>query len=83
MENNKTKLGQEPAYPSDYHSNNDPRSNGVSKRLFIATEAMKALLSKNGFYWQGDGELENLNGLTPDFTAELAFKYADAILKQE
>ena len=82
------KLGQEPAYPYTYHYIKDYKDNvqvnqGISERLYIATEAMKAIITHNGFYWQGDGTLENLNGVLPEHAAQLAFQYADALLKEE
>ena len=60
------KLGQEPAFPmvnsegvpglitepySDYTQK--MYTNGISKRLYIATAAMQSILEHNGFYWQG------------------------------
>lgn len=84
------KLGQEPAFakPANFvkgyketRYNNTP-SDGMSKRFYAACMAIQGIISHNGFYWQGNG-IENLNGVTLDFCAKLAFEYADELLKQE
>ena len=88
------KLGQEPAFGFGYEIEksyyNKPGSYripviklGMSQRLYIATEAMKAIISHNGFYWQSDDEMQNLNGVLPEQAAQLAYQYADELLKQE
>ena len=76
------KLGQEPAF-ANRGQIYKPTQLGMSKRLYIATEAMKAIITHNGFYWQGDYPLENLSGVLPEYAAQLAFQYADALLKEE
>lgn len=52
------------------------------KRLIIAIVAMHAILNRDGIYWQSGGN-ENLKGAEPNFTAEIAFQFADAIIKKE
>ena len=79
------KLGQEPAFATSALLSGDESiyQAGMSIRLYIATEAMKAIITHNGFYWQGDYPLENLGGVLPEHAAQLAFQYADALLKEE
>ena len=78
------KLGSEPFFAcAGFGDGEGVYDAGASKRLAIATQAMKALLTHNGFYWQSDDSMQNLNGLFPEQCAELSFQYADALLKQE
>jgi hypothetical protein len=82
-------LGQEPTFPVltwEYDGQGNvlhSQSSGMSKRLVIASMAMQGILTHNGFYWQGNGTMENLNGVLPSHAAELSFQYADALLKQD
>ncbi len=55
---------------------------GMNKRFYAACAVMQGLLANSGFYWQGSG-LENLSGVTPELAANLAYQYADELLKQE
>ena len=76
MENEKVKLGLEPAFAKSafYHPDGglDSPQEGMSKRLLIAKDAMCALLS-NG--------TENI--YEKDLTVMRAYQYADELLKQE
>lgn len=61
------KLGQEPAFPDAHMS----ITKGMSKRLYIATECIKPLISRKGI-------LD-----TTEETVRIAYKFADELLKQE
>ena len=81
----KSKLGQEPAFATSalLSREEDIFVPGINQRLYIATFVMQALLSRSGFYWQGNDTRENLSGLLPGEAAKLSLQYADALLKQE
>lgn len=81
----KNKLGQEPAFSTSALLSGEENIfvPGMNQRLYIATFAMQALLSRSGFYWQGKDTRENLSGLLPEEAAKLSLQYADELLKQE
>ena len=77
------KKGQEPAFPSKYHYMDDigimqaKYTNGMSTRLYIATNILSGMLSNS-----------SANTLYSDLLvyypmAKIALKYADAILGME
>ena len=71
MENQK--LGQEPAFPNENTEFcQDPYCYGMSKRFYAACAAMQGILSSSEI------TVKNAN----DY-AEMAFDFADELLKQE
>ena len=52
------------------------------KRLLIALTCLHAMILRDGVYWQG-GLMENLNGAEPNFSSDIAFQFADAMIKKE
>ena len=65
-------INDKPAFPNDYHPNNDPRSEGMSKRFYAACAAMQGLLSNSLAI---DSEFDNI--------CKASFMAADELLKQE
>ena len=87
MSNEKTKLGQEPAFPVPTNCSlrsengnviNSPED-GISKRTYIATKILCSLISNADRHSQeGDCMSWNYHHLS-----EIAFTAADELLKQE
>ena len=67
-------INDKPAFPNDYHPNNDPISEGMSKRFYAACAAMQGILASPN----ADVQLLNDNQ-----KAEYSFIMADELLKQE
>jgi len=78
------KKGQEPAFPlidrnlGDYAETN---FHGVSTRLYIATEAMQALITQSNCTIKLTDPIEPIP--SPEIIAQIAVKYADALLNEE
>ena len=71
--NEKQKLGQESAFPTDVRDSGvlfNTEDRGMSKRFYAACAAMQGFLS-------------NPTIIPSDKLAEYSFKYADELLKQE
>ena len=66
------KLEDYPAFPNDFHPNNDPRGNGISKRFYAACSAMQGIISYS-----------KCGMMIPPNVAKLAYEYADELLRQE
>lgn len=90
MSENKTKLGQEPAFqvPTNCSLKRDNNENiinspedGMSKRLYIACEAMKAMIS-NPNIRRPDKDYSEKPSDYEKFIA-IAYEYADELLRQE
>lgn len=69
--NEKQKLGQEPAFP--VLDDVGVASEGMSKRLYIATAAMQGMLAS--------GRVSTDGSIT--WVTHMSYKYADELLKQE
>lgn len=86
MEENKKRLGQEPAFPIEEMQNNINDTGisqlvphlGMSKRFYAACMAMQGLLSKHGEY-----SSTNMLGLTPEEAVRKSFLFCDELLAQE
>jgi len=90
------KLGKDPAFgfyyekkgfSTFYHPEGVPHKfNGVSKRLYIATQLLQGMLTYHGRYWQtlsNNDPSENLGGLLPIEAVKTAYEFTDELLKQE
>ena len=90
------KLGQDSAFPRITEFRDGYRLDdiyehgtlGITKRLYIATKLMQGILSnsnmKNAVLMDSKQKGTNPDSLSPEeYTAKIAFDYADGLLKQE
>ena len=70
------RLGQEPAFPKDSFTNQ--YQIGMSRRFYAACAAMQGILAANPKNTWGNSETP-----VPTYVAELAYEFADELLKQE
>lgn len=90
MENGK--LGQEPAFPTndDQYGNIGTHTEGISKRFYAACAAMQGILSshKEGLYCDRQEAIPDIGlkeryTLNSKYLAEVSYRIADELLKQE
>ena len=74
MSDEKTNLGQEPAFPCE-HFPQDSTIEGISKRFYAACSAMQGLLSRD--------LPKEQNYYYTEILIQKAYRYADELLKQE
>lgn len=70
-----SKIINPPAFPVESFNQ---QSKGMSKRYFTACMAMQGILSANP-----KGTWGNIDIPVPQYVAELSYKYADELIKQE
>lgn len=75
---NENKLGQEPAFPTDPMNSAFSEWNGMSKRFYAVCQILPGIISG-----KGSAGLNELRDNYMERSVELAFKYADEVLKQE
>ena len=67
-------INDKPAFPNDYHPNNDPRSIGMSKRFYAACAAMQGICADPNVKLDENGCVT---------VAKMAYRVADELLSQE